>query len=127
NSRTPALDLDSVYGRGPALDPQLYDPADRDKFRVESGGLFEDLPRQPNRTAIIADRRNDENLIVAGMHAAFLVFHNRVVDFLRAQGQTNVFGAAQQLVRWHYQWIVVHEFLPQVIGQDVVEDRKSVG
>ena len=26
NARTPALDLDSVYGRGPTEDPQLYEP-----------------------------------------------------------------------------------------------------
>jgi hypothetical protein len=121
NSRTPALDLDSVYGRGPTADPQLYNPADRDKFRVESGGLFEDLPRN-GTTAVIADRRNDENLMLAGLHAAFLLFHNRVVDQLRAQGQTNVFAAAQQLVRWHYQWIIVHEFLPQILGQALVDD-----
>jgi hypothetical protein len=93
NTRTPALDLDSVYGRGPIADPQLYDPADRDKFRAESGGMFEDLPRN-GTTAVSADRRNDENLIIAGMHAAFLLFHNRVVDRLRAQGQATVFAAA---------------------------------
>jgi hypothetical protein len=121
NTRTPALDLDSVYGRGPSGSPQLYDPADRDKFRVESGGLFEDLPRS-GTTAVIADRRNDENLIISGLHAAFLLFHNRVVDRLRSQGQTNVFAAAQQQVRWHYQWIIVHEFLPQILGQALVDD-----
>ncbi|MFL6144595.1 MAG: peroxidase family protein [Labedaea sp.] len=122
NSRTPALDLDSVYGRGPTLDPQLYNPADRDKLLVESGGLFEDVPRMANGTAVLGDRRNDENLIISGLHAAFLLFHNRVVDRLRGQGQTNVFAAAQQLVRWHYQWIVVHEFLPQILGPAVVDD-----
>src|SRR5438094_4971645 len=29
NARTPAFDLDSVYGRGPVADSQLYDSADR--------------------------------------------------------------------------------------------------
>ena len=47
NARRPFFDLDSVYGDGPAGSPQLYDPADRAKFRVESGGLYEDLPREP--------------------------------------------------------------------------------
>jgi heme peroxidase len=123
NVRTPAFDLDSVYGGGPGGSPALYDPADRDKFLVESGGLFEDLPRRPDRTAIIADPRNDENLIIGGLHAAFLLFHNRVVDFVRAQGQTgSAFAAAQQLVRWHYQWLVLHEFLPLFIGQAMVDD-----
>ena len=44
NGRTPSLDLDSVYGRGSIEDPQLYDPADRVKLKVESSGAFEDRP-----------------------------------------------------------------------------------
>ena len=70
NGRTPALDLDSVYGAGPVGSPQLYEPQDRAKVRVESGGLFEDLPRLPDLTAVIADPRNDENLIISGLHCA---------------------------------------------------------
>ena len=71
NARTPSFDLDSVYGRGPVADAQLYDPADRIKFKVESGGLFEDLPRSSDMRAIIADPRNDENLVIAGLQSAF--------------------------------------------------------
>jgi hypothetical protein len=127
NSRTPGFDLDSVYGAGPSGSPQLYNPSDRDKFRIESGGLFEDLPRNSNGTAVIADRRNDENLMIAGLHAAFLLFHNRVVDQLRGQGQTNVFAAAQQLVRWHYQWIILHEILPLFVGQQLVNQVLQQG
>ncbi|MEV4171913.1 heme peroxidase family protein [Nonomuraea sp. NPDC049709] len=128
NTRTPAFDLDSVYGRGPAADPQFYDPADTAKFRLESGGRFEDVPRRSNRTAIIADPRNDENLIISGMHAAFLRFHNRVVDHLRASGQQgNVFESARQQVRWHYQWLVLREFLPLIIGQNAVNDILTNG
>ena len=91
NSRTPAFDLDSVYGGGPANSPQLYDPKDPIKFRVETGGLFEDLPRDPtSNTAIIADRRNDENLILAGLHAAFLLFHNHAVDLVRSKNSIDL-------------------------------------
>ena len=122
NVRTPGLDLDSVYGAGPSGSPQLYNPADRDKFLVQSGGLFEDLPRNANNTAIIADGRNDENLMISGLHAAFLLFHNRVVDLLRSQGQPNVFDTARRLVRWHYQWMILHEFLPLFVGQAVVDN-----
>jgi hypothetical protein len=122
NTRTPGLDLDSVYGAGPSGSPQLYDPNDRDKFLVQSGGLFEDLPRRADRTAIIADERNDENLMIAGLHAAFLLFHNRVVDLVRSQGQSNVFDTARRLVRWHYQWLILHEFLPLFVGQALVDE-----
>lgn len=122
NARTPALDLDSVYGGGPVSRPELYEPADPAKFRVESGGLFEDLPRAADGTAIIADPRNDENLMIAGLHAAMLLFHNRVVDLLRSQGVPpgEVFGRARKTVTWHYQWIIVNEFLRQMCGYPIV-------
>jgi hypothetical protein len=150
NARTPALDLDSVYGGGPDGSPQLYDPSDRVKFRVEHGGLFEDLPRTPEGKAIIADPRNDENLMIAGLQVAFLLFHNRVVDLLRQRGpdqgsagsndlmavlaetrdgdrQRSVFAQARRIVTWHYHWIVVNEFLPQIIGATIVRDILTRG
>ena len=86
NARTPFFDLDSVYGNGPGGNPELYDAADPIKFRVESGGQFEDLPRDPtNNAAILGDPRNDENIMIAGLHAAFLLFHNHAVDLIRSQ------------------------------------------
>lgn len=125
NARTPALDLDSVYGAGPVGSPQLYQAGDRAKFRVESGGLFEDLPRLGDGSAVVADPRNDENLVISGLHCAFLLAHNRAVDLVRAQGANDVndaFSRARTLVTWHYQWLVVREFLPQVIGPALVND-----
>jgi hypothetical protein len=131
NTRTPALDLDSVYGRGPTADPQFYNSADRAKLRIESGGRFEDVPRQSNGTAIIADPRNDENVVISGLQAAFIKFHNRVVDLVRSQnpgiGVTAAFNLARQTVTWHYQWIILKQFLPQIIGQDRVNAILSQG
>jgi hypothetical protein len=123
NVRTPGFDLDSVYGGGPTATPQYYN-ADRITFRVESSGMAEDLPRTSDGTAIIPDPRNDENIMIAGLQAAFLLFHNRVVDRLRTQGVPNsqLFARAQQLVRWHYQWIILNEFLPLTIGADRVNN-----
>lgn len=124
NLRTARLDLDSVYGGGPDESPDMYQPNDRFALRVESGGLFEDVPRNGDGTAIIGDPRNDENLIISGMQAGFLLFHNAVLA--RERSSTNndelAFERAQQVVRWHYQWAVVHEFLPQIVGQELVED-----
>jgi hypothetical protein len=126
NSRTPSLDLDSVYGEGPVASPQLYDPADRDKLRVGFGGQFEDLPRADDgtNTAILPDPRNDENLIIAGLQCAFILFHNNAVDWAREHGYDggSTFRQARQLTTWHYHWLVVHEFLPQIIGQEMVDD-----
>ncbi|MCT2591490.1 heme peroxidase family protein [Streptomyces sp. N2-109] len=38
-----------------------------------------------------------------------------------------VFSEAQRLVRWHYQWLVVHEFLMRVADQQVVQDVEKNG
>jgi hypothetical protein len=132
NGRTPAFDLDSVYGGGPAETPELYLPVDprggggATKFEVGHGGRFEDLPRDPRTsTAIIADPRNDENLLLGGLQTAFLLFHNAVVDRLSGHGRrssADVFDQARQLTTWHYQWMILHEFLPLFIGQPLVDD-----
>ena len=126
NFRTPALDLDSVYGAGPVAQQELYDPIDHIKLKIESGGLFEDLPRREDGTAIVGDPRNDENLIISGLHCAFILFHNNAVDHVRAQGGSSdpmeVFAEARRLTTWHYQWMIVHEFLPQTVGQTLVDD-----
>jgi Animal haem peroxidase len=124
NGRTPSFDLDSVYGVGPVGSPQLYDPADRAKLKIESGGLFEDVPRMPDGTAIVADPRNDENVIISGLQAAFLRFHNNIVDRLRGggtDGAAETFSQARRLTTWHYQWLILHEFLPLFVGQAMVD------
>jgi hypothetical protein len=127
NARTPALDLDSVYSGGPRKSPELYEQHGRKiKFKVESGGLFEDLPRHSNNTAIIADPRNDENMMIAGLHAAVLLFHNKAVDDVTKRhprmDSDDVFREARRLTTWHYQWMIVHEFLPLFIGQEMVDE-----
>lgn len=134
--RTPRLDLDSVYGRGPADQPYLYqrsedgngDPA---KLRLgedvakDSAFGGPDLPRLGTR-AVIGDPRNDENLIVSQLQSVVLRFHNAVVDQVRAAGfssaDDDVFKETQRLVRWHYQWVVVHDFLGHIVGNEVIDD-----
>ena len=122
NARTPSFDLDSVYGAGPTGSPQLYNPSDPAKLRIESGGLFEDLPRDGSSTAIIGDPRNDENLMIAGIHAAFILFHNNAVDFVRSQNPSaNAFQEARRLTTWHYHWLILNQFLPQFVGRSLVD------
>ncbi|HLL52052.1 MAG TPA: heme peroxidase family protein, partial [Myxococcaceae bacterium] len=125
NFRTPALELDNVYGGGPRISRHLYDLGDPAKFLIETldgPDSQSDLPRNSQRVALIADPRNDENVIVSQLHVAMLKFHNAVVDRLRGQGvsSSQLFEEAQRMVRWHYQWIIVNEFLPRIVGQDVV-------
>jgi len=122
--RTPALDLDNVYGRGPGDQPYMYDNGGP-KFLLgdplDSGAL--DLPRNnanPKR-ALIGDPRNDENSIVSQFQALMLRFHNRVVD----DNPTLDFLALQKVVRWHYQWVVVHDFLPRMVSAPVLDALKT--
>jgi hypothetical protein len=114
NFRTPALELDSIYGRGPAAQPYLYDQTKPFRFLLDG----KDVPRNAQGRALIGDPRNDENLIVAQLHHLFLSFHNKVFEDHtdKTLSDAKRFEQAQRLVRWHYQWIVVHEFLPRTIG-----------
>jgi hypothetical protein len=127
-----AFDLAAIFGGGPAYSPDLYDPVDRGKLRVESGGLFEDVPRTRDGTAVLGDRRNDENLVLGGLHAALLLAHNHCLDIMRARrgrsrGGEDAFGQAQRMLRWHYQWVIVHELLPLLVTQPVVTSVLTYG
>jgi hypothetical protein len=125
NLRSARFDLDSVYGGGPNESPELYDGF---RLRIESGGQFEDLPRDDNGTAILGDDRNDENLMLAGLQCAFILFHNAVLTDVSGRTPTAAnFADVQQIVRRHYQWIIVHEILPQFVGQDMVDSIVTTG
>lgn len=138
NFRTPSIDLDSVYGLGPDGSPHLYarDPttgATTPKFLLGKnikvafgnveGDFLNDLPRSPEGRALIGDHRNDENLVVAQTHLAFLKFHNKVVDFLKqgAKPPEDLFAEARRTVTWHYQWIVLHDFLERLTEKGISE------
>jgi hypothetical protein len=117
NFRTPVLELDSLYGLGPSVQPYLYDASGIRFLLSEDEG---DLPRNRLGRALIGDPRNDENTIVSQLHLLFLKFHNRVVDEATdpADPPMKRFEAAQTIVRWHYQWIVLYEFLPRLVDLD---------
>lgn len=138
--RTPRLDLDSVYGRGPDDQPYLYDqsPSRRGFLAVDKRDHVTDLPRVnerqalkragkvDHRVALVGDPRNDENILVAQMHLTFIHFHNRVledlhdgkhVDHLQSTSATDRFAEAQRIVRWHYQYLVLTDFLTRTVGE----------
>ncbi len=126
NFRTPRLDLECVYGAGSTGDPHLYDLNDLDKFLlgINDVGKEDDLPRNRQGRALVGDPRNDVHLIISQLHLAFLKFHNAIVGHLRQRGvvAADIYNEARRLVRWHYQWIVEHEFLPLSAGQELVDD-----
>lgn len=150
NFRTPALDLDSLYRDGPGVDPELYGRANLPPYGptakllvgmtdpVVGAGPFDapgrfpnDLPRNPAGRAIIGDQRNDENLLVAQTHVAFLKFHNRVVDHLMETRPDltgdDLFFEARRLVTWHYQWIVLFDFVERLTEPGLIRRIMQAG
>jgi hypothetical protein len=96
NFRTPRFDLDSLYGRGPADDPFLYDQDAPEAIKLLTGRMTEDdgsdvdevdLPRNRQGRALIGDPRNDENTFIAQLHLLFIFFHNACVDHVTNEGR----------------------------------------
>jgi hypothetical protein len=140
NGRRPQLDLDSVFAEGPALagtgaggtiapysqSQKLYDG----QFKLvtfETGGR-RDLARENDRSAIIPDERNDENLNISQLQFAFLKFYNRVHDEQPgSHPDKQKYIRARQLVRWAYQYVVVNDYLKTVCDPNVVDDILANG
>lgn len=157
NARTPDLDLDSVYGGGPKRTPHLYrlpyirvgrqiseeDASARyDLFRTRSS--HHEGPGGGRAIALLGDPRNDENVIISQLHAAFIAFHNRTVDILveRDYGhardeycyhrrhcsphdlalalpdevKAEIFETARDHVTYYYHRLILDDFLPRLIG-----------
>jgi hypothetical protein len=131
NARRQKINLEFLYGAGPAGDPFLYDMGDPAKLLLgrNDAGRLDDLQRNAQGTAIIGDPRNDSHVIMAQLHLAFCRFHNAVVDDLRRRGTPNadLFEEARRLVRWHYQWVVLHDFLPGLIGRPLADQLLAHG
>lgn len=149
--RTPALDLDSVYGSGPDSQPYLYrfDAADgAARLRVGddiSGGIADAkaaiaskhdhfrLPAEAGgRPAILGDKRNDENMLVAQVHTSFVALHNKLIGDTATLQQMGPFDPgdaearfrlAVKAVRWHYQWVVLHDYVRDRICQPGLLDE----
>jgi Animal haem peroxidase len=141
--RSPSLDLDSLYGAGP-LDPgsaKFYEP---DGLHLKLGRTVAiggdaardgfDLPRgagttnKAKRKAVIPDHRNDENLVVASTHLAFIRFHNRIVDSLPASTPPAMrFAKARELATKHYQWMLRHDYLPRICAPAVLNNVFNSG
>jgi hypothetical protein len=94
--------------------------------RLDAADLAAFEASLPSR-AIIGDTRNEENLVVAQFHVSVLRFHNRTVDFLRANptGWIADFRSAQELTRLHYQWLSIERYLKAVCDPAVVERVKD--
>jgi Animal haem peroxidase len=122
NARSPQLNLESIYGDGPTGNPFLYQRDDPAKFLLGPDGA--DVQRNADGIAIIGDPRNDSHMLISQMHLAILKAHNAFVDEVRVAGTPNdrVFGEAARQLRWHYQWLILNEFLPTLVGETLANN-----
>jgi hypothetical protein len=122
NARSARLDLELLYGEGPVGSPYLYrrpDPA-RLLLGRSWSGQEDDLPRNQEGIALAGDPRQDVHVLISQMHVAMIRAHNRLADRLRADGvpAADLFEEARRALTWHYQYVVLHDYLPETIGPE---------
>jgi hypothetical protein len=127
NARSPQLNLECLYGDGPVGHPFLYQRDDSAKFLLGADGA--DVQRNVEGIAVIGDPRNDSHMLMSQLHLAMLKAHNAFVDEGRRNGVASdrVFDEAARQMRWHYQWIILNEFLPALVGQTLVDQVLQEG
>jgi hypothetical protein len=125
NMRSPRANLESLYGGGPIGSPYMYMRDDPAKLLLVDG----DLPRNAEGVALIGDPRNDVHLFVTEMQISFAKTHNRLVERFRYDGTPEgaLFDEARRALAWHYQWLIVNDFLPGLVGQPLVDDLQRSG
>ncbi len=116
NARGLQLNLECLYGDGPTGHPFLYQRDDPAKFLLGLDGA--DVQRNAEGIAVIGDPRNDSHMLMSQLHLAMLKAHNAFVDEARRAGTApdRVFDEAARQLRWHYQWLILNEFLPTLVG-----------
>lgn len=145
NGRRPQLDLDSIFGDGPSFPSEFYNPEkylysteadalyNKSSLRMklnDSGNQF-DLPRT-NGKALIADARNDENLIISQLHASFISAFNELMKYYQAINPDGLerearYSKCRRILRWAYQYIVVNDYLKQVCDASIVNETIENG
>jgi Animal haem peroxidase len=148
NEQSFPLQMESLYADGPTSSDaevrKLYE-ADGMRFRLAKTTRLDDsalamttkrpelvhhmvdavdIPRDgEKRLALIADRRNDENLIISQLHLALMLLHNKAVAALAPQiaDPGTRFKEARKLVTHHYQWCILNDYLPHLLSAGVVE------
>jgi Animal haem peroxidase len=127
NARSPRANLEGLYGAGPIGMPYLYSKDDPAKLLLAPAGC--DVPRNQEGIALIGDPRNDVHLFTSQMLVAFIDLHNRLVDRLRDDGiaEADLFEEARRAATWHYQHVILREFLPGLIGPELAADLLATG
>ena len=127
NFRTPRANLEVIYAAGPTGSPYLFQKDDPAKLLLGEGGY--DVPRNHEGIALVGDQRNDTHLFMNQMQVGFIKTHNQIVERLRVDAveEAEVFEDARRATTWHYQWVILREFLPQLIGSGLMGELLDGG
>ena len=116
NERTSWFDLDCVYG---AANQYLTEENGTKFLIITNAAGEEDLPRDPaTGQALIADVRNNENLIIQHIQLAFFRFHNRIISELSVNTvltPVELVAQAKRIVSNHYQHMLINEYIKIII------------
>ncbi len=129
NLRSPQLDLDSVFGLGPE-EPKskaLFRPDLTLKTGEDTGGSAWDLPRTEDQVAIIGDPRNDENKILAQIHAGFIHAYNRMFSEETASSPTERYVRARLRLYTTYQYILLNDYLARFVDPGIMKTMLDHG
>ena len=132
NGRTGLLDLDSVYGLLGDDEPRLFDGQGFFLLGSEPRSNQQgsrDIQRNVDYAdgRLIGDPRNDENKIIVQLHTLFMRLHN---DIHQRKGGNHPFGSdcfkeTKQLVQKIYRQIVLCDYLPRIVQQDIINRVKA--
>lgn len=125
NFRRNWLNLDSLYGGGPYVTPELYQD-DGISLKIglkEVNNQTFDVPLDPSSDKpIIAEPRNLENAIVRQIHGMFLKLHNLAVKGTdKSWTAFRRYSEARRRVCHQYQWLVRHDFLPRICERAIYD------
>ncbi|MDQ6434249.1 peroxidase family protein [Mesorhizobium sp. LHD-90] len=157
NASSGSIDLSGLYGRGPVVDPHLYDwasatdptlcrfplglpavsdrtvnlPVDgtveraRDLPRIDgAGGYMSVCGRKAPYRPLVADPRNDDNLILSQLHCTLMQVHNRLIDVQmkrQAVSPKDAFERARAYLTSAYRRVVVDDYLRRILFGPVWE------
>jgi len=122
---SPLIDLDNVYGpRVETLPSQrldlktIYDAKGRFYLQHYSDGTI-DVPRDTCGTALLPDKRNDENQMVNQVHQLLMRLHNKFIN----SGKD--FATAHRETVFTWQSIVMHDYLPKIVDGNLLALKKQ--
>jgi hypothetical protein len=83
------------------------------------GSGLDDVPRMPDGSAMLFERRNDQNLAVSQTHVAVTRFAQAMMRILGESGQQD---DPQATVIRYFQSVVLQDYLPRIVDPETYED-----